>query len=220
MWSAVSVSNAERQGRVSPQVLTPDVIRLAVVQRDREAVRLVVRSLTPIIRFRATRSLVRARGKGGSAATLRDEVDDVTQDVFVRLLADGGRRLLAWSPERGSASAFFGVLAQRLVINALQARRNRPWRESEARDGDLDVFAGAEHAPDTLAASREELRALGERLMAGLSERDQTLFGLIYITQADDAAIRGQMGLSRDALYQCRRRLKQRVRALVGEGTP
>lgn len=193
--------------------LTPQLVRRAVAG-DRDAVGVVVARLTPVIQARVARLLLRRQG-AARGRDVRQEVADLTQDVFEVLLADGGRRLLAWTPERGSPMAFFGLIAERQAGKRLDSRRRSPWSEDPVEPGGID-----EQAPESLPArlaSRDALRRLGERLLAGLNERDLQLFRLLYVEQLDDEAVREALGIGRDALYQARSRLRQRLQALSGD---
>ena len=82
-----------------PSRLTPKLVRAAVVAREPAAVRAMVGALLPLVRRRVARALLR-RSPPGRA--VRQEVEDLAQEVFALLLADGGRRLLAWSPDHGA----------------------------------------------------------------------------------------------------------------------
>ena len=203
----------DRRGRVGGE-LTPELLRCAVVEREPAAVGASVRLLTPIVRTAVVRVLVRRRA-GAGGRDVRQEVDDLLQEVFSALLADGGRRLLAWSPERGSAATFFGVVAQRLVSNVLDSRRRSPWTEQPTEAAVLERHVTDGAALERRLDARRELRQLGERLQEGLNERDQRLFHLLYVEQCEPAEVCGELGLSANALSQARRRLGQRLRRLV-----
>ena len=194
--------------------LTPELLRRAVVDREPAATRASVRLLTPIVQTAVVRVLVRRRA-GAKGRDLRQEVDDLLQDVFAALLADGGRRLLAWVPERGSAATFFGVVAQRLVSNVLDSRRRSPWTEQPTEAAVLEGRVTDGAALERRLDARNELRQLGERLQEGLNERDQRLFRLLYVEQRESDEVCEELGLSTNALSQARRRLGQRLRRLV-----
>ena len=203
-----------------PQSLfSPALIERALDRRDRAATRVVLRVLTPIVQGRVARVLLRWRS-AARGRDVRQEVEDLTQAVFEQLLADDGRRLRAWTPERGSPSAFFGLVTERLVANVLNSRRKSPWTEDPSEPEVLET-PGPVEIPDAerLTSSRQLLRAVGVRLRVSLNERDQRLFDLMMVQQLEDDDIRAAMDLSRDALYQARRRLKARLKAVAEEIT-
>ncbi len=176
--------------------------------REPAAVRALVGHLLPLVHRRVARALVRRSPAGRD---VRQEVEDLAQEVFAGLLANGGRRLLAWSPDRGSAATFFGLVTERLVANALASPRRTPWRARPPAP------APAPADPTHALESRAVLRALGERMLEALSERDAALFEMLFVRGQDDAEVRETLGLSRDALYQARRRLRGRLRALAAD---
>jgi len=196
--------------------LSPVLVRRAVVDREPDAVRRVVRLLSPILQAATARTLART-GHARGARDLRQEVEDLVQEVFSVLLADGGRRLLAWDPAKGAASTFFGLIARRTVTNVLVSRRRNPWTEeptdAEGIEARLDTGLGLERRLD----ARADLRALGLRLETDLNERDRRLFRMLYIEQRDTDEVRTTLGIGANALSQARRRLGQRLRRLAGE---
>jgi RNA polymerase sigma factor (sigma-70 family) len=202
-----------------PVQLTPEMVRRAVVDRDPSSVRSVVQGLTSIIHTRVAFTLLRRR-TSAHGRDLRQDTEDLVQEVFEFLLSDGGRRMLSWDPERGSAATFFGLLAERCVLNILASRRRSPWTEDPAEESDLERSGGSSDPPEGRVGSREMLRQLGQRLLEDLNERDQRLFELMYVQQADDQKVREELGIGRDALYQARKRLLERVRRLAAQIGP
>jgi RNA polymerase sigma-70 factor (ECF subfamily) len=196
--------------------LTVELIRRAVVERDQVSIRSLVQTLTPIVHTRVGYVLLR-RAASAHGRNQRQEVEDMVQEVFEMLLADDGRRLLAWDPERGSAATFFGLIAERCVLNILTNRKKNPWTEDPEEEDSLDRRRGTAGGVEERVMSRELLRELGRRLLEGLNERDQKLFVMVYLEQADDEQVREELGLARDAMYQARHRLGQRVRKLMAE---
>ena len=194
--------------------LSPALIRSAVINRQPDAVRRLVRALTPIVQCHVTRVLFRLR-QMAAGRNVRQEIEDLTQEVFEKLLADGGRRLLAWSPEQGSAQAFFGVVTQRLVINCFESRTRNPWTELPVESTTLErASCDGDCALERLVFSRQVLSVLADRMLSGLSKRDQRLFELKYVHQADAETVQAELQIGRDAYYQASRRLKQRVRVI------
>ena len=193
--------------------LTPDLVRRAVVDRNPEAVRRVVAALRPIVHKRVARALVRRRA-AARGRDLRQEVEDLVQDVFEGLLAHGGRRLLAWAPGRGSAEVFFGLVAERIAANILDSRRRSPWTDDPRAP---ETLPGHSVPLEPVLESRWALRTLAHRLRQQLGPRDWRMFVLMYGEGLDDAAVRDQLGLGRMAFYQARRRLRRRIRELASD---
>lgn len=194
------------------ETLTPALIRAAVIDRaPPSAVRTLVQRLAPIVQASVARVLLR---HGRAHRDVAQEVADFTQDVFEALLADGGRRLLAWDPTQASARTFFGLITERLVLNRLVSHKRNPWTDEAADPCELQDALTEPVDTERALASRDALRRLATRLEAELSPRDRELFRLLYVERAEVAEVMQRLGVSRDVVYQARRRLTQRVQAL------
>ena len=144
----------------------------------------------------------------------------MTQHVFENLLANSGRRLLQWDPEKGSAATYFGLITERLTDQLLASRRKSPWTEEPSELKRLDSKLGENDDLERRINVRQWLDLLGHRMLMELNDRDRKLFNLLYIQQLDDQAVRQELGLNRDALYQARRRLLGRVHKLAVDMGP
>ncbi|HKU39869.1 MAG TPA: sigma-70 family RNA polymerase sigma factor [Polyangiales bacterium] len=170
-----------------------------------DAVDDLMRAATPVIQARVARALLRRPESRGR--DLRQDVADLTQDVFVALFNADGKALRAWDPERGlSFQNFVGLLAQRRVSSLLRTRQGAPWSEELRADGVHEEPAN-DIAPDADAGSRELLRRVLEELEASLSARGMELFHRLYVAQEPVEDVCEQTGLSANAVHQWRRRL-------------
>lgn len=166
----------------------------------------LVHLLLPVIQARVARSLLKqARTHGGS---IQQEVADFTQEVFVQLLSDGGRVLLAWDPERGmSLTSFVGLISQRHICSLLRTPKN-PWRQSAREPSTFDATPADEGvSPERQAASREELQLLLDALRRRLSPLGLEMFYRLYVHKESVEDIRKATGMSAESVYQWRRRL-------------
>lgn len=199
-----------------PPDLDPARIAGALDQRRPADRRALIEFLAPVIQARVARLLVRRFGRA-TTARLRAEIEDLTQEIFVRLFAHDGRRLRAWDPDLAPARPFFGLVAERIAVNLLASRTRKPWMDEATDPADLarDVPA-REPDPERRLASRDALHRLLDRL-GELNPRDRALFQLIHVEQADTAEVAEALGISREAVYQGKRRLRQRLMALYAE---
>lgn len=181
---------------------------------DPVSVRALVDRLSPVIAKRVAATLWRRTGKSNIA----QEATDMSQEVFLSLFQADGRALRAWDPSRGmSLEGFVGLLAQHQVISLLRSGRAMPWRE-EPIDGDQFERIGTPSAtPEAVAASREDLRMLLDRLRDTLSPRGLELFQRIIIDEEPVEGLMATTGLTRDAIYQWKSRLIRTVRELTAE---
>ena len=181
------------------------------------AVSLLVDRLTPVVQARVARRLL-AHGRGRER-NVRQEVEDLVQEVFLQLFADNGRVLREWRPERGlSLENFVGLVAERQTISILRTGKRNPWKEDPTLSEELDR-ASPEASPEEAVASREGLRKVLDQLRESLSPLGWQLFDLIYLRELSVVEVEGQTGLSREAIYAWRSRLRRLARRLWIEST-
>jgi DNA-directed RNA polymerase specialized sigma24 family protein len=182
--------------------------------RDRAAVRDVVALLTPVVHVRATRALERS-GSRRRGRDVRQEVEDLVQEVFVSLFADEGRALRAWDPARGASLLnFVGLVAEHQVASILRTGRRHPWTEEPTVHEALDGPTGS--AGDDIA-SRNLFQCALDRLRAELSPRALELFHALVLDDEPLASVCERTGLSADAAYAWRSRLLKRTRVILSE---
>lgn len=179
--------------------------------------RALVDALTPVVQARVARGLLR-RGGGARGRDVRQEVEDMTQEVFLSLFDDGGRALRAWAPARGlSLANFVGLVAERQVASILRSGRRSPWTE-DPTDGDvLDASAGRARDHEGEVVSRDLLAAVVERVRAELSPKGLVMFERLVVDDASIETVCAEMEMQPDAVYAWRSRLAKLVRRIAGE---
>ncbi len=184
---------------------------------DAGSVRTLVDALTPVIQVRVVRALRRSPVRSQRNRSARQEVEDLTQEVFVSLLADRGKALRAWEPERGlSLANFVGLLAQRQVASILRSGKRSPWTEDPADAAAIEAHAETEVA-ETRIESRELLARLLDKMREALSPRGLELFHRICVEQESVESIVTSTGMSAEAVYAWRSRLRRQVHAMAAE---
>jgi RNA polymerase sigma factor (sigma-70 family) len=175
----------------------------------------LVSRLTPIIQARATRCLLRCGRASGERA--RQEMKDLVQQVFLALFEGGGKILASWEPERGlSLNNFVGLVTERQVLSILRSGKRDPWKEDPTMVEELDR-PSPEAGPERLAASREQLEQLLERLREALSPLGWQLFDLLYLQERSVTEVEQATGLSAAAVYAWRSRLRRLAQDLLDE---
>jgi RNA polymerase sigma-70 factor (ECF subfamily) len=206
---------------VPPVEPTPKLVERALAG-DRASLRELLQRVSPIIQARAARALARRRGTSGRDP--RQELMDMTQEVFVALLQDDGRALRAWREERGlSFENFVGLLADRQVVTILRTGKRSPWTEEPTEVADLEAHAGdAEASVVTAVASRELLSDVVDRLRQELSPKMLHLFYALWIDEAPIPQICEELGMQAEAVYAARSRIAKRARDIAAElsGSP
>jgi RNA polymerase sigma-70 factor (ECF subfamily) len=182
---------------------------------DAVAVHRLVEKLTPVIQARVARTLLLRRVGGSSGRDVRQEIDDVAQEIFLLLFSDGGRLLRTWQPERGlSLANFVGLVAERQTVSILRNGKRSPWKEDPTLLEDLD--RETEHGrPEVDAASRETLRLLLGHLREELSPLGRHLFNLLFLREMSLTEVTASTGLSADAVYAWRSRLRKQARGFL-----
>ena len=184
---------------------------------DQLALTRLVAALTPVVQARVARTLLARRSLRASGRNLRQGVEDLTQEVFLALFSRDARVLRRWQAERGlSLENFVGLVSERHVASFLRSGRRNPWREDPTAAEDLEGSAG-EPGPEEVAASREQLRLVLDRLRASLSPLGRQIFELLFVHELSLAEAMAASGLSADAVYAWRSRLRRLARELLGE---
>ncbi len=185
----------------------------AALDGDALAIRALIHRLAPIVQDSVARVLLAHRAKVG---TLRAEIPDLTQEVFLALFAREGAILSSWTAQRGSSlRAFVWLVAKRRAISCLRGRRARAFDDIHS-DG-LDAPSPSRIDPEDLILSRERLELLWEAVARDLGPRGRRMFELLFVEERSVAEIAEETGLGPDAIYAWRSRLRRHVRQRMDE---
>ncbi len=185
------------------------------------AARRLTEALLPTVHFRVARQLMRRQGRAGGR-DVRQEVEDMVQDVFFELFRDDGKRLRSWDPARGlSLENFVGMIAEQRVIATLRSDRRSPWTEDPSDAEALE--AGSNHQPRRATGPSERVVSARQRidqtlgaLRASVSPQGYRIFEMLFVEQRDTDEVCEELGLQPGAVYTWRSRLRKRV-AEIGE---
>jgi RNA polymerase sigma factor (sigma-70 family) len=176
----------------------------------------LVAVLTPVIKARVARTLL-SRPWALAGRDIHQEAGDLTQEAFLSLFENDGRVLRSWDAELGlSLENFVGLVAVCDTLSFLRSGRRNPWREELATDDQLDGRID-EPDPEKLAAVREELRLLRDGLHDSLSPLGWRLFLLLFVQELSVQEVMAATGLSDDAVYAWRSRLRRLAREVKRE---
>jgi RNA polymerase sigma factor (sigma-70 family) len=178
----------------------------------------LVAVLTPVIQSRVARTLLARRHRLASGRDVRQEVEDLSQEVFLALFSRDAQVLSSWQAERGlSLENFVGLVAERQVLSFLRSGRRNPWKEDPTlAAGELEPEA-PDSGPEEVAAGREHLALLLDRLREELSPLGRRLFELLFVQELSQAEVQAASGLSADAVYAWRSRLRRLAQKLLAE---
>jgi RNA polymerase sigma-70 factor (ECF subfamily) len=183
---------------------------------DAAATRRLVGLLVPVVQARVARILVRRRG--GSGRDVRQEVEDLAQEVFVALFAESGKVLRAWDPVRGlSLASFCGLIAERETASILRSGRRSPWTEAATELDELEKELAEVPDVEVRVSSRQQLARLIDRLREALSPRGLELFHRLVIEEESVESVCASTGMTADAVYAWKSRIGKVVRKLAAE---
>jgi RNA polymerase sigma-70 factor (ECF subfamily) len=182
---------------------TQDCVR-RVCAGDREAARLLVEHLTPLVRRWVRNHLPR-----------RELEEDLMQEVFLKLL----QKLGSYEPRHGIPfEHWVSRLAVRTCLDALRAERARPeWRVADLSQGEADwldyLLERQEQPPD----GDPEAYAIVTRLMSQLSPPDRLVLTLLDLEERSTQEIAALTGWTRPMVKMRAMRARRKLRALAEE---
>lgn len=191
----------------------PELTRQLVdraLEGDPQAQRTLVAELTPTIQWSVGKMLRRWRTGTASGRDLRQEVEDMVQEVFVELFTKDARTLRRWDPDRLSLDGFVAYVARIRTAAVLRSRRS-PWREQPSTPDELPM-ANVERTPEHDALSQDELRKVHLCLTAGFTPDDARLFDLVFLRQLSPQKVADRVGRTLAAVYKWRSRLYEKAR--------
>ena len=157
-------------------------------------------------------------------AGAREDLDDLKQEVWARLLARDGSALRSFRADHaGALRLFLARVARSVAIDHGRSRRVRPPHAGGEEPGEL---AHAGPGPEALARGAEERR----RLLAAVEKaaadsdhpaRDRDILRLHFEEDRTPSEISEMgLGLSARGVEAVLRRAKARIDALLGEDDP
>ncbi len=187
------------------------------IAREPEAVRALVRALGPVVQGRVAKGLFRRRGGSSQGRDVAQEVEDLSQEIFLSLFENDARALRAWDPARGPLGGLVALIADHHVHSVFRSGKRRPW------SADLDVLPEPDapeaesRSPEAKVASAEALEVLLDRLRAELSPKGFDVFVRLYVEEHSIEAVAADLAMTADALYAWRSRLSKLAKRLARE---
>jgi RNA polymerase sigma factor (sigma-70 family) len=177
---------------------------------DRKAVDALVKALRPVIQAEVGFALL-PLGRS-QRRDVRQETLDLLQDVLMSLLADDGKLLRRWDPARGcSLESFVRLIARRHVAGVIRSKRRNPYAEHPLPGETLDLQRGGGPELERVVEARERLDHMLDHVRQRLDERGLLLFELLYVEERSIEDACEATGMTRDAVYAWRSRLKRQL---------
>ncbi len=191
---------------------TAHALTKRMMRGDREAARLLLHRVAPVIRARCRRVVSRS---GGAA-----HADDLVQEVWLSLLADEARALLDFQPDRGvSFEGYVGMLSERAAWKVLR-RGQAQKRGGHLRLVELDYATeqAAESAnPAAVAEARDMAARLGEHLGEHLPPRGQLIFRYVFTDGCTVQQTAECLGVSPQVVYNWSHRIRAVARDFIAQ---
>ncbi len=171
-----------------------------------------VQEIARLVRSSVIRLLCRFR------RPLACDVDDLTQHVLAHLFAHDARALNRWEEGHGvSYVSYVRMISERAAISALRRRDHNPRDEHPADPCDLDARGVCERGEEEQLVERDHSRALVERLDRELSPCGRRVLRALYAEGQSVEDASRNLGMSADALYTWRSRIRRRAILLSQE---
>jgi DNA-directed RNA polymerase specialized sigma24 family protein len=185
-----------------------------VLSGDAAATRKLVVLVLPVVQARIARMLVRRKTRGGR--DVRQEVEDLAQEVFAALFEAEGRVLRAWDPARGlGLASFCGLIAEREVSSILRSGRRSPWAADPTEADVLEKDLAPEPDFEARLATREQLELLVDRVREALSPLGLEMFERLVVREEAVESVCSATGMKADAVYAWKSRLGKLVRKIA-----
>ncbi len=169
---------------------------------------MLVQVLRPAIESEVALSFRRTARLAGRDS--EQEVGDTTQEVFVCLLADNAKVLRSWDPRKGSGlRSFVRLVTRRRVASILRSGKKNPWQELPTPLGTVESMLNARACENRQLESADTLRKIVAAMAQRFGPRGIALFRMLYLEGRTIQEVRASTGMTRDALYAWRARLKR-----------
>jgi RNA polymerase sigma-70 factor (ECF subfamily) len=139
------------------------------------------------------------------------DVEDVGQEVFVRLAKQDFALLKKYDPERAKLTTFLRVVASSTAIDWL--RRRRPPSEDIEDHASALVDERSSAAFDAIGESETALQAVEEEVgEAGLSDRQKAILRLMFDEDMDVEDIAAKLGIAAQTVRSAKHKALTKLR--------
>ena len=189
--------------------ITPDLVE-ATIQGDVEAQGRLVRKLTPVIQYQVGKMLRLWRVGPAAGRDLRQEMEDLVQEVLLEVFDKDAQMLRRWQNDRGPLEAYVSYTARNRAAEVMRSRAS-PWREEPIPTMDLDRESHRAK-PDHATFHRDLLSKVYLCLLKRFRPDDSLLFELLFVDECSPQDTADRAGKSLEAVYKWRSRLYQKAR--------
>jgi RNA polymerase sigma-70 factor, ECF subfamily len=140
------------------------------------------------------------------SSDVREDIEDVFQEVFVSLFKDRGSALLRFDPSRASLGTYLCTIARNATLNAVK-------RKKYDGDGDVDSIGEDSLNPEALL-EKKDARERIEALMPSLSAKERLFFKLYFEDCMPPEEIAGVLRVSVDTVYSKKAKIQEKIKQL------
>lgn len=205
-----SSQDMESGGAVVPADVL--LVRRALAGQQ-DAVATLVARLMPVIRARVRRALA----SGGRQLRAMDG-DDLTQEVWLLLIAHGGRQLLAWEPERGmTLEGYVGMVTEREIHNqrGRAAAKKRGGHLLAADPEAVAHLASPQASPEAQVTTVDLAARLGAYLEQELPARGQLVFRHAFTDGRAPTTVATLLGVDVQVVYNWQHKIRRLAREFL-----
>ncbi|MCA9528483.1 MAG: sigma-70 family RNA polymerase sigma factor [Myxococcales bacterium] len=196
------------------EVLSPAGVERAL-SGDRVAAHALMAALMPAIQRRVNAALLRRAG-ARQGRPLRQELLDLTQEVFVALFENDGRALRRWDPAGGaSLTTWVSRVADHQVASILRSGKRSPFTETPVESTTLELTSEPSASVHGRVSGRQQLGRLLDQLRAAISPLGYELFVDLFVDERDVDEICAARSMSPNAVYVWRNRLRRAAQEIL-----
>ena len=190
---------------------------------NKTQIRKIVEMLTPVIQARVARALVAWTNQKNNSQ-IKEEVSDISQEIFASLFKNNAKILLNWDPNKGlSLKNYVGLVAHRHALSWLRSKKRNSFNEDPTEFNELESLNKKNPNLENQITSRNLLTIVFKRTEEGLSPTGQHLFELLFLKECSIPEITKETGMSDSAIYAWKSRLgktlKQHYNHVLSENT-
>ncbi len=181
---------------------------------DRMAVRRMVTRLLPVVHAR----VYRACAKGALPKVYQP--NDLVQEVWIELLKNEGRQLLAYEPGRGaSLEGFVGMITERTIHNVRvqNSAQKRGGHLQEVSSEVLEHSAAAHSSPEETGVAADLAHQLSEHMSDKLPPRGQLVWQYAFSDGRSVDEVAQLMGVNSQVVYNWQHKIRSLARAFLME---
>lgn len=184
----------------------------AALSGRRESARRLVERLMPVLCASVRRALRAERGGIGNV----EDAYDLSQDIWLHLVADGGRRLRAYDPARGiSLESYVAILAEREVVSRHRraAAQKRGGHLKAVPLDDKCPLSSTEPNPEDSTAAQQLVAALHSSLERELPERGRLVWRYTFADGRNAGEVAELIGVNVQVIYNWQHKIRNLARA-------